>query len=211
MKTRSERAFEALCLLALILPMLVLLVLFVGTFMTGAERLDEALLTGFPSRSAAKAGLLPALVGTSLLMVLTALIAIPLGVGAAVWLEEYARPGRLTRLIELNVANLAGVPSILYGLLGLELFVRVLDLGKSLIAGAATLALLLLPMIVTVSREALRTVPPGLREAGLALGAERGRVLFQPEHLCTNKTCKIWLLRSGIRVATRRPTTCGWR
>lgn len=179
MKTRSERAFEALCLLALILPMLVLLVLFVGTFMTGAERLDEALLTGFPSRSAVKAGLLPALVGTSLLMVLTALIAIPLGVGAAVWLEEYARPGRLTRLIELNVANLAGVPSILYGLLGLELFVRVLDLGKSLIAGAATLALLLLPMIVTVSREALRTVPPGLREAGLALGAERGRVLFQ--------------------------------
>jgi phosphate transport system permease protein len=179
MKTRSERAFEALCLIALILPMIVLLVLFVGTFLTGAERLDGALLTGFPSRSAATAGLLPALVGTSLLMLLTAVIAIPLGVGAAIWLEEYAAPGRLTRLIELNVANLAGVPSILYGLLGLELFVRVLDLGKSLIAGAATLALLLLPMIVTVSREALRTVPPGLREAGLALGAERGRVLFQ--------------------------------
>ena len=174
-----EKLFRAACIVALLLPLVVLLTLFVGLFVVGLPRIDGLLLTGYPSRIPEQAGILPALIGTMLLMGLTAVIAIPLGVGAAIYLEEYARPGRWTRLVELNVANLAGVPSIIYGLLGLELFVRVLGMGKSLIAGACTLALLLLPMIVTVSREALRTVPGALREAGMALGAERGKVVFR--------------------------------
>lgn len=174
-----ERLFRIACVVALLLPLLVLLTLFVGLFVTGLPRVDGLLLSGYPSRIPEQAGILPALLGTVLLMVLTAVIAIPLGVGAAIYLEEYARPGRWTRLVELNVANLAGVPSIIYGLLGLELFVRMLGMGKSLLAGACTLALLLLPMIVTVSREALRTVPGALREAGMALGAERGKVVFR--------------------------------
>jgi phosphate transport system permease protein len=112
-------------------------------------------------------------------MVLTAAMAIPVGLGAAIYLEEYARPGRLTSVIEVNISNLAGVPSIIYGLLGLELFVRVMSLGRSLVAGAATLALLLLPMIIMTSREALRTVPRSLREACFALGADRWQTLRQ--------------------------------
>jgi phosphate transport system permease protein len=123
------------------------------------------------------AGVLAALAGSAFLILLTAAMAIPVGVGAAIYLEEYAPPNRLTRLIELNINNLAGVPSIIYGLLGLELFVRVLMLGRSLLAGAATMALLLLPMVILASREALRTVPHSLREAGYALGAERWQML----------------------------------
>jgi len=139
----------------------------------GWSRLGWDFLTNFPSRRATSAGIFAALAGSAGLMVLTAAIAIPVGVGAAVYLEEYARPGRLTSLIELNIANLAGVPSIIYGLLGLELFVRAMRMDRSLLAGACTLALLLLPMVIMTSREALRTVPLSLREAALALGADR--------------------------------------
>jgi phosphate transport system permease protein len=106
-------------------------------------------------------------------MGLTAVMAIPVGVGAALYLEEYAPVGRLTALIELNISTLAGVPSIIYGLLGLEIFVRVVGLGRSVLAGAATLALLLLPMVIMSSREALRTIPRSLREASFALGADQ--------------------------------------
>ena len=169
----AERAFRAICLLAIGLPLLLLAVLLVGAFVSALPRLSWDFVTGYPSRLPELAGILPALVGSAGLMVLTALLAIPLGVGAALYLEEYARPGRLTSLIEININNLAGVPSIIYGLLGLELFVRVMNLGRSLIAGAATLALLLLPMVITASREALRTVPHSIREASLALGADR--------------------------------------
>ena len=133
----------------------------------------------FPSRKAELAGILPAAVGTLYLIVLTALIALPVGVGAAIYLEEYGKKSRLATLIEINIANLAGVPSIIYGLLGLGLFVRTLGLGRSLIAGAATLALLVLPMVVVSSREALRTVPMATREACLALGATRWQTIRQ--------------------------------
>jgi phosphate transport system permease protein len=139
----------------------------------GWPRLNWQFLSSYPSRHPELAGILPALVGTACLMLLTAVMAIPLGVGAAIYLEEYARPSRITSLIEINISNLAGVPSIIYGLLGLELFVRSLQLGRSLLAGAATLALLLLPMVIMASREALRTVPASLREASYALGADR--------------------------------------
>ncbi len=167
----AEHAFRAICLLALMLPLALLAVLIIDVLRDAWPRLSWDFITSFPSRRPALAGIKAALAGTAYLMVLTAIIAIPLGLGAAIYLEEYARPGRITSLIELNISNLAGVPSIIYGLLGLELFVRVLGMGRSLLAGASTLALLLLPMIVTASREALRTVPRGLREASYALGA----------------------------------------
>jgi phosphate transport system permease protein len=169
----AERTFRAICGLALLLPILLLLLLFAETLGDALPRLSWDFLTGFPSRRAAQAGILPALTGSLYLMLLTAGLAIPVGVGAAIYLEEYAGESRLASLIELNIANLAGVPSIIYGLLGLEVFVRVMGLGRSLLAGAATLALLLLPMVIMTSREALRTVPRSLREASYALGADR--------------------------------------
>lgn len=165
--------FLGVCLLALIVPLAVLVALIVNAVITAAPRLGVDFLTGYPSRHAAQAGILPALVGSAGVIVLTGLFAVPVGVGAAIYLEEYARPGRLTSFIEINIANLAGVPSIIYGLLGLEVFVRTLGLGRSLVAGAATLALLVLPMVIMTAREALRTVPLALREACYALGADR--------------------------------------
>ncbi len=118
-------------------------------------------------------GLLPAIVGTTALVTLTALISVPVGVAAAVYLSEYARAGRLVRLIRLAIVNLAGVPSVVYGLFGLALFVTLLQFGRCLLAGACTLALLVLPLIITASEEALRQVPRRLREASYALGATR--------------------------------------
>jgi phosphate transport system permease protein len=112
-------------------------------------------------------------------MLLTAAIALPLGVGAAIYLEEYGKRSRLATLIEINIANLAGVPSVIYGLLGLGLFVRTLSMGRSLLAGACTLSLLVLPVVVVASREALRTVPMAIREACLALGATRWQTIRQ--------------------------------
>jgi phosphate transport system permease protein len=172
-RVTAEHAFQAAGVLALVLPLGLLAVLLGDALIDGWPRLSWAFLSSFPSRRAASAGIFAALCGSALLMALTAAIAIPVGVGAAIWLEEYARPGRLTSLVEINIANLAGVPSIIYGLLGLELFVRAMSMGRSLLAGACTLALLLLPMVIMTSREALRTVPRSLREAALALGADR--------------------------------------
>lgn len=173
----GEIIFRSVCLIALAIPLAMLAVLVIDTLIDALPRLNFDFLTSYPSRRAASAGILPSLVGTLYLMVLTAVIAIPLGVGAAIYLEEYAKPGRLTSIIEINISNLAGVPSIIYGLLGLEVFVRVVGMGRSLLAGAATLALLLLPMVVLASREALRTVPYTMREASLALGADRWQTL----------------------------------
>lgn len=173
----SDRWFRAACWLALIIPVLSLGVLLVDVFLDGAPRLGWQFLAGYPSRTASIAGALPALVGSVCLMLLTATIAIPVGVGAAVYLEEYAPRSRLTNLIEINISNLAGVPSIIYGLLGLELFVRALGFDRSLIAGAGTLAILLLPMVIIASREALRTVPLSLREASYALGADKWQTI----------------------------------
>lgn len=174
-----ERAFKAICLLAIGLPLLLLLALFGGALVQAWPRLGWDFLTSYPSRSPDLAGILPALAGSAYLMVLTAAMAIPVGLGAAIYLEEYARPGRITSLIEVNISNLAGVPSIIHGLLGLELFVRVMRFDRSLLAGAATLALLLLPMVIMASREALRTVPRSLREACFALGADRWQTLWR--------------------------------
>jgi len=176
---RTERVFVVAWLVALALPLFLLALLFGSAIVDALPRLGWDFLTSYPSHRAASAGILPALAGSAILMGLTAFIAIPLGVGGAIYLEEYARPSRLTSLIELNISNLAGVPSIIYGLLGLELFVRAMHLGRSLLAGAATLALLLLPLVIMSSREALRTVPLSMREACFALGADKWKTLRQ--------------------------------
>lgn len=172
-----DRAFHLLGLCVLALALLGLGLLLWDVLRDGAGRLSWAFLTGYPSRRASNAGLLPALAGTAWLIVLTALLAVPIGVGAAIALEEYGGRGRWARLIEINIANLAGVPSIVYGLLGLGLFVRALQWDRSLLAGAGTLALLVLPTVILTAREALRAVPLSLREASLALGATKWQTI----------------------------------
>ena len=174
---KVERLFVGLCLLAVFLP-LGLLSLLIGDLVVDAlGRMSWDFLVGYPSRRAEMAGILPALVGSLLLISLTAVLTLPAGVGAAIYLEEYGKRNRLAGLIEINIANLAGVPSVIYGLLGLGLFVRALGLGRSVLAGAATLALLVLPIVIMSAREALRTVPQSLREACYALGATRWQAI----------------------------------
>jgi phosphate transport system permease protein len=144
----------------------------------GLGRLSWQFLTSFPSRRAEDAGIWPALIGSLFVIALTAAIAVPLGVSAAIYLEEYGGRGRISRLIEINIANLAGVPSIIYGLLGLGLFVRMMHMGQSVLAGASTLALLALPVIILATREALRAVPKSLREGSYALGATKWQTIW---------------------------------
>jgi phosphate transport system permease protein len=156
----------------------VLAALVVDIVVDAIPRLTFDFLVGYPSRFAEKAGIAAALAGSAALMVLTAVIALPIGVGAAIYLEEYAEKSRYTQFIEINIANLAGVPSIIYGILGLQLFVRFAGLGRSLISGALTLAILVLPIIIIASREALRCVPKSIREGSLALGATKWQTIW---------------------------------
>ncbi len=174
----GEQLFQALSIVTLIAALLVLVLLLADVVEDGWSRLSWTFLTSYPSRLAERAGILPALVGSLFVIGLTAVFALPLGVGAAIYLEEYAKVGHLARLIEVNIANLAGVPSIIYGLLGLGLLVRTLGLGRSVVAGAATLALLVLPVVILSTREALRTVPSSLREGSYALGATKWQTIW---------------------------------
>ena len=140
--------------------------------------LDQMFLTSFASRIPARAGIYAPLIGTLYMMAITAAVAFPLGVGAAIYLEEYARQNWFAKLIQINIANLAGVPSIVYGLLGLQLFVRAMELERSVLAGALTMALLVMPIIIVSAQEALRAVPPSMREGAYALGATRWQVVW---------------------------------
>ena len=169
----GDRLLASFGLLATLLALLALGALIYDVARDGVGRLSWEFLTSYPSRRAENAGILAALAGSLFVISLTAAIAIPLGVGAAIYLEEYGGRGRLSRLIEINIANLAGVPSIIYGLLGLGLFVRIMGMDRSVLAGASTLALLALPVIILSTREALRAVPKSLREAAYALGATK--------------------------------------
>jgi phosphate transport system permease protein len=167
---------QVLLFLVTALAMVILAVLIWDIASAGARWLSLDLLTNTPSRKPEEAGLRPALLGTLWVIGLTALFAFPVGVGAAVYLEEYAPNNRWTRLLKTNIANLAGIPSIVYGLLGLGVFVSVLALGRTVISGALTMALLILPVIIIASQEAIRAVPPSLRQAAFALGATRWQV-----------------------------------
>ena len=173
----TDRLFVVCSLAALFIALSTLVVLLGDVLMKGLARLDWDFLTSYPSRRPHRAGILSALVGTVYMILLTASIAFPLGVGAAVYLQEYAKKNLFYRLVEVNIANLAGVPSIVYGLLGLELFVRALELRRSLLAGSLTMALLILPIIILTSREALRAVPDSIREGSYALGASRWQTI----------------------------------
>ena len=169
--------FSLVGLVCMMLGVITLLGLFANLLLDGLERLNYDFFTSFPSRRAGQAGILSAWVGSVLVMLVTALIAIPLGVAAAIYMEEYAPKNLLTTIIEINISNLAGVPSIIYGLLALGLFVYQMDLGQSILTAGLTLALLILPIIIVATRESLRTIPREIREAAYALGASRWQVV----------------------------------
>ncbi|OGW62657.1 MAG: phosphate ABC transporter, permease protein PstA [Nitrospirae bacterium RIFCSPHIGHO2_01_FULL_66_17] len=177
-RRRMELGFKALAVTTLAIALGSLALLLLDAIADGAGRLSWQFLTSFPSRKPEEAGILSALVGTVCLILLTAVFAFPIGVGAAIYLEEYAGKSWFSRVVEVNISNLAGVPSIIYGLLGLELFVRAMGFDRSLLSGALTMALLVLPIIIISSREALRTVPRSIREASFALGADRWQTIW---------------------------------
>lgn len=175
-----DRVFMIATWVATFVGLVVLAILLIDVFTDGIPRLAWSFITSYPSRRPSQAGIWSPLIGTIWLLAITAVIAFPLGVGAGIFLEEYSGDNLLTRIIEINIANLAAVPSIIYGLLGLQIFVRWLEpitKGRSVITGALTLSLLVLPIIIIATREALRTVPSSLRQAGFALGATRWQVI----------------------------------
>ena len=174
---RWDMLFGLLGLAALLLAVLTLIALFTDMVATGVPRLTGDFFTSFPSRRAGDAGILSAWVGSLLVMGVTALVAVPLGVAGAVYLEEYARKNWFTDIIELNVSNLAGVPSIVYGLLALGLFVYGFGLGQSILTAGLTLALLILPIVIVTTREALRAIPLHIREAAYGCGASQWQVV----------------------------------
>lgn len=170
-------AFHVLFVLSTLLGMAMLGLLLWEVSRQGFGWLSWDFLNSFPSRFPKKAGIKSALFGTLWFISFTALFAVPVGIGAAIYLEEYARKGRVANLIEVNIANLAGVPSIVYGMLGLALFVRGLGFGRSVLSGALTMALLVLPIIIIAAREALRAVPDSIRLAAYAIGATRWQTI----------------------------------
>jgi phosphate transport system permease protein len=176
-RKRLGMILAGILFLATIFGIVVLVTLLVDVITSGMSWLDGTFLSSFPSRHPEAAGIKSALVGSLWLMGLTALISVPLGVASAVYLEEYAKDGWFLRLIQVNIANLAGVPSVVYGILGLALFVRFAALQNSLLSGALTLSLLILPIIIISTQEALRGIPSGLRESAFALGATRWQVI----------------------------------
>jgi phosphate transport system permease protein len=166
-----DLAFGIVGLIALMIGVLTFVTLFTDMAIKGVPRLDLDFFTNFPSRRPGQAGILSAWVGSTLVMLVTAFVAVPLGVAAGIYLEEYARKNWVTDLIEINITNLAGVPSIVYGLLALGLFVYQFGLGQSILSAGLTLALLILPIVIVATREAIRAIPQSIREASYACGA----------------------------------------
>ena len=176
-RQRTGKIFEIMCIISITIGigMLALLLWYVAD--QGLHKLDWQFLTSFPSRFPERAGIYGALLGTLYVIGTGGLIAFVLGVGTAIYLEEYANDNRLSRILQVNIANLAGVPSIVYGILGLEIFVRFAGLGRSVLAGSLTIALLILPIVIIASQEALKAVPSSIREGGFALGASKWQVV----------------------------------
>lgn len=176
-RRRLDVAFAVVGILALALGVLTIAALLIDTAIDGWARLTPEFFTNFPSRRASQAGILSAMVGSALVMLVTAAVAVPLGVAAGVWLEEYAPKHWVTDVIEVNINNLAGVPSIVYGLLALGLFVYTFGLGQSIQTAGLTLALLILPVVIVATREAIRGIPGTIREGAYALGATRWQMV----------------------------------
>jgi len=177
-RKRKEKLFIWTCRIATWTAVAVLFILLFHVMREGIEWLDFQFLDSFPSRKPERAGLKSALWGSVWLIGLTAMISVPLSIGSALYLEEYAPQNRWTRIVEINLANLAGMPSILYGLLGLAVFVRYFGLESSLWSGSLTLSLLVLPVVVIAAKGAIRSVPQSIREGAYALGARRWQVVF---------------------------------
>lgn len=177
-RRRISEASNWVFLGASLIALLVLAVLAADTLISGVPRLNISFFTSFPSRFAAQAGLRSSLIGSAWLLSLTVLLVVPIAVGTAIWIEEFAPRNRFMSLVKLNLANLAGVPSIIYGVLGLAVFVRFAGMGPSILAGSLTLFLMILPMTVIAAQEALRQVPSSIREGALALGATRWQVVW---------------------------------
>lgn len=174
----KDSTFKYFGIFCTLFGLLMLAVFLTNVIFQGATRLDWQFFTSFPSRFPEKSGILICLIGSIWIMLLTGCIAIPLGVASGIYLEEYGKKNRFASFIEINITNLAGVPSIIYGLLALEIFVRMLDLGKSLLSGSLTLALLVLPIIIVSTREAIKAVPKTIREASFALGATKWQTIW---------------------------------
>lgn len=178
-RKRADRIFAGVCYLAVSIALFLLVVLLYKIITDGIGRVSLKFLTSWPSSFNGKnAGIKSSIIGSLMIMVLTAVISVPVGVSAAIFLEEFTRrKNRLTNFIQINISNLAGVPSIVYGLLGLAVFVRWMQLGTTVVAGALTMSLLILPMIIIVTQEALRAVPNSYREAAYGLGATQWQVI----------------------------------
>lgn len=176
-RNRQDVIFNIVGIACTFVGIVTLVALLANMLIDGLPRLDWQFLTSFPSRFADRAGILSSWVGTLMIMMVTAATGVPLGIAAGVYLEEYARKNWLTSLIETNIANLAGVPSIIYGLMALGLLVYLLGFGQSVLTGGITLAFLILPIVIVATREALRTIPQGIREAALALGSTKWQVV----------------------------------
>jgi phosphate transport system permease protein len=174
----TDQVFKYFAILSTMFGLVVLAIFLAGILNQGLSRIDWSFITSLPSRFPEKSGILTALTGTVWIFVLTALISIPIGVAAGIYLEEYGKKTRLANILEINIANLAGVPSIIYGILGLEIFVRTMGLGGSLLAGSFTLSLLILPIIIVATREAIRAVPKTIKEASFALGATKWQTIW---------------------------------
>ena len=172
------RIFHLICMLAILLVLLVLATLLYNIIEQGWHRINWDFLTGFPSRRPERAGIYGALIGSVYVISVASVTSFLLGVGAAVYLEEYATRGWFVKAVQINISNLAGVPSVVYGLLGLEIFARTLGLGDSVLAGGFTMGLLILPIVIIASEEALRAVPPSIREGAFALGASRWQTIW---------------------------------
>ncbi|MBL8345199.1 MAG: phosphate ABC transporter permease PstA, partial [Rubrivivax sp.] len=183
---RWDHFFALLGLLAMMVCILTLVALFAEMVIEGLPRLSADFFTNFPSRRAGQAGILSAWVGSILVMLVTALFAVPVGIASAIYLEEYARKNWFTDIIEINIANLAGVPSIVYGLLALGLFVYTFGFGQSILSAGLTLALLILPIVIVATREALRSIPKHIREAAYGCGASQWQVV--QDHLLPYST-----------------------
>ena len=173
-----DKSFQVFGLVCTFFGLAILAILIYNIIIEGAARIDWDFLKDLPSRRPQKAGIYTAVMGTIWILVLTTMIAFPIGVGAGIYLEEYAKKTKLASLLEINIANLAGVPSIIYGLLGLEIFVRIFGLGGSVLAGSLTLSLLILPIIIVATREALKAVPSSIKDASMALGASKWQTIW---------------------------------
>ncbi len=175
----KNQAFKAWGIFCTVIGLVLLSIFMFDIFVDGIRRIDWNFITNLPSRKAERSGIYTALLGSIWILLLTTLITVPIGVAAAIYLEEYSdKKTKLSGILEINISNLAGVPSIIYGLLGLEIFVRIMQLGASVLAGSLTLSLLILPIVIVATREAIKAVPKTIKEASFALGASKWQTIW---------------------------------